>query len=143
MGNIPTPDYEEGAGCAPCFGIGKTFGDVSTPSKIKATFSGISNCPLIIANPNRSWVLEQDGSCGYEFADLSDWVYVSFYILDGIIYKSWAGLWIFPFERWFFFGYSSICSTQISNENTQGECLTLTPTGYGGSCEIFWGPEIK
>jgi len=140
MGETPTPDYEAGDQCERCFGIGKTFGDVNTPSTVKANFSGIMRCPELPPgpDPNGPHILTQITPCYYTNGP------ATFYFskLDGGIYEArvalgyWAGL------MFVFAGQASECSLIFTNNIDYGYCPYGYVGGTGGQCEISWGPEI-
>ena len=142
MGIIPTPNYSAGDQCTSCFGIGKTFGDVPTPARIKVVFSGMESCPGKGGPTGGTFILEQGIDPCYYHYGLPDGttVYVNFFDISGggeYTGVYWGGSGINYFN-----GITSKCSTEVGNEFTLGAC-SLDDTGsYGGSAEIFWGPEI-
>ena len=142
MGTIPDPDYDEGDACSACFGIGKTFGDNPTPTRIKATFSDITNCPYVTANPNQSFILTQNTPCQFINWNGPELVTFDFCMLEGGNYYAWAWLKIFPYTPHFFSGFGLICETVLANGNVIGQCAAHQVSGYGGQAEISWGPEI-
>jgi len=140
MGEIPTLDYEPGGDCSCCFGEGKTFNDVNTPKTIIAVFSGIVACPEGGEAGNGIYTLTQDdvdkcyylgGRCSFCFSqDLGAgnvaWVYLAASLPPAACFTAEAVK----------------CSTSFVNANIFDYCEAGFAKGYGGTCEIYWGPEI-
>jgi len=142
MGEIPTYEYDPGDPCPRCFGIGKTFGEVNPPERVLATFTGITTCPGVIANPNQSWLLEQTVPCIYRNPIGADLVQFAFSRLSFGIWVAEAYMYLWPWPALMFTGQAAECSVIISSSNDVADCVGLLVSGFGGLCEISWGPEI-
>ena len=71
MGNPPGEKYIPGAGCANCWGDGKTFGVGDPPEKVYITWSGLTG-GLITANKSFVGIQHWFWPCVWEFQD-ADW----------------------------------------------------------------------
>ena len=140
MGIIPTPDYDEGDLCSRCFGPGKTFGDVPTPARVQAVFTGIVSCPLATPLKNGAYVLTQseDYPCCYSDDNAIFW----FSKLKGGAYLATISLnSSLPYE-FQFLGEAPEGTLDFTNLIKFTDCPIIQYRCYGGTCEISWGPEI-
>ena len=66
MGEPPGDQYPAGAACPNCYGLGKEFGDESTPESVYLTFAGML-APFV--NANKGFVATQDAGepCKWNF----------------------------------------------------------------------------
>jgi len=143
MGTIPDPNYDPGDDCVFCFGVGQPLGDFPTPERIKAVFTGITDCPGKGGAINGTYILTQDPAkpCRYYWEAMPLSCEIDFVWDDGGVNKTMVNL--LTISEYYFFGRSGICSLTIANEYVFGTCALILPVvGYGGQCEISWGPEI-
>jgi len=142
MGTIPTEDYEAGNLCSVCWGAGKTFPDSDTPKRVKATFTGITNCSGVTADPNGSYILTQTSPCIFILSAGGINIIWDIHAFIGGQWKTNITMALAPYGPNFFRGSDSLCSVSIANELIAGQCALNQASGYGGQCAISWGPEI-
>lgn len=142
MGNIPTYEYDEGGNCAACFGVGKEFGEVSTPGRIKAIFSGIIICPGVTENPNQSWILTQFAGCEFRNTEGGNMILYHFCVNIEGADIALCLLYLHGWDGPFFRSLERECAIILNNQTAPIACEGLFISGHGGQCEITWGPEI-
>jgi len=142
MGTIPDPNYDEGDDCTGCFGIGKEFGDVPTPERIKIVFSGMTSCPGTGCPESGTFILTQGiEPCYYHYGDL-DGNTVDVHFFDGPGGSEYTDIY-FGFGGYnCFWAQPGPCSVIANNSFDVAACSLFDTGCYGGSCEISWGPEI-